>query len=85
MRKRRPVSDEDYNDILQWLNEEVDIRTESLSEKEIIKMRNTFSFQRWQLRKAYRKFEAAMRDTRLGSILISIIEKIDKMFEKIFC
>jgi len=85
MRKRRPVSDEDYNDILQWLNEEVDIRTESLSEKEIIKMRNTFSFQRWQLRKAYRKFEAAMRETRLGSILISIIEKIDKMFEKIFC
>lgn len=86
MRKRRPISDEDYNDILQWLNEEeVDIRTESLSEKEIIKIRNTFSFQRWQLRKAYREFEAVMRKTRLGSILISVIERIDRIFEKIFC
>lgn len=85
MRKRRPISDEDYNDILQWLNEEVDIETESLCEEQIIAMRNTFSFQRWQLRKAYHEFEAAMRETRLGSILISIIERIDKMFEKIFC
>ena len=78
------MSDEEYNDILQWLNEE-DIRTESLSKKEIIAVRNTFSFQRWRLRKAYREFEAAMRETRLGSILISIVERIDKIFEKIFC
>jgi len=48
-------------------------------------MRNTFSFQGWQLRKAYRELAAAMRETRLGSILISIIEEIDKIFEKIFC
>ena len=85
MRKRRPVSDEDYNDILQWLKEEEDIEVESLNEEQIIKMRNTFLFQRWQLRKAYSELSAAMRETRLGSILISIIEKIDKMFEKIFC
>lgn len=56
MRKHSPMSDEEYKDILQWLNEGVDTRTESLSEKEIIKMRNTFSFQRWRLRKAYREF-----------------------------
>ncbi|GAH27401.1 unnamed protein product, partial [marine sediment metagenome] len=67
MKKHIPVSDEEYNDILQWLNEEVDIETESLGEKEIIKMRNTFSFQRWQLRKAYHEFAAVMRETRLGS------------------
>jgi len=85
MRKYTPVSDEEYNDILQWLNEEVDTRTESLSEKEIIKMRNTFSFQRWQLRKAYREFATIVRETRLGSILISVIERIDRIFEKIFC
>jgi len=85
MKKHILVSDEEYNDILQWLNEEVDIGTESLGEKEIIKMRNTFSFQRWQLRKAYHEFAAVMRETRLGSILISIIERIDKIFEKIFC
>jgi len=85
MRKRKPVSDEEYNDILQWLNEEVDIRTQSLSEKEIIKMRNTFSFQRWRARKAYREFEAVTRETRLGSILISVIERIDRIFEKLFC
>jgi len=85
MRKYTPVSDEEYNDILQWLNEGVDTSIESLSEKEIIKMRNTFSFQRWQLRKAYREFATIMRETRLGSILISVIERIDRMFEKIFC
>jgi len=84
MKKHIPVSDEKYNNILQWLNEEIDIRTESLCEEQIIKMRNTFSFQRWQLRKAYREFATVMRETRLGSILISIIERIDKMFEKIF-
>jgi len=85
MKRHKPISDEEYNDILQWLNEEVDIGTESLNEKEIIKMRNTFSFQRWRLGKAYRELGAVMRETRLGSILISIIEKINKMFEKIFC
>ena len=78
MRKRRLVSDEEYNDILQWLNEEVEIEIESLCEEQIIAMRNTFSFQRWRMEKAYREFTAVMRKTRLGSILI-------KMFEKIFC
>jgi len=85
MRKRRPVSDEEYNDILQWLSKEVDIEIESLCEEQIIAMRNTLSFQRWRARKAYHELTAAMRETPLGSILISIIEKIDKMFEKIFC
>lgn len=79
------MSDEEYNDILQWLNKEIDIRAESLSEEEIIKMRNTFSFQRWQLRKAYREFATIMRETHLGSILISVVEGIDRIFEKIFC
>ncbi|MBA7579530.1 hypothetical protein ES708_21401 [subsurface metagenome] len=85
MKKHILVSDEEYNDILQWLNKEVNIETESLCEEQIIKMRNTFSFQRWQMEKAYREFRTAMRETRLGSILISIIERIDKIFEKIFC
>ncbi len=77
MKKHTPVSDEEYNDILQWLNEKVDIKTESLCEEQIIAMRNTFSFQRWRMEKAYREFAAVMRKTLLGSILI-------KMFEKIF-
>ena len=76
MKKHISISDEEYNDILQWLKEEVDIETESLCGEQIIKMRNTFSFQRWQLRKAYREFRTAMKKTRLGSILISIFEKI---------
>lgn len=78
------MSDEEYKDILQWLNEEVDIETESLCEEQIIAMRNTFSFQRWQLRKAYREFVTVMKETCLGSILISIIDRIDKIFKKIF-
>lgn len=85
MKKHTPVNDEEYNDILQWLKEEEDIEVESLSEKQIIKMGNTFLFQRWRLRKVYSELAAAMRETRLGSILISIIERIDKIFEKIFC
>ena len=85
MGKYKSMNDEEYKDILQWLNEEVDVETESLCEEQIMAMRNTFSFQRWRLRKAYYELTAAMRETRLGSILISIIERIDKMFEKIFC
>lgn len=85
MRKYTPISDEEYNDILQWLNKEVDIETESRCEEQIIVMRNTFSFQRWQLRKAYRGFATIMRETCLGSILISVIERIDRIFERIFC
>ncbi|MBA7551876.1 hypothetical protein ES705_44426 [subsurface metagenome] len=78
MEKRTLISGGEYNEILQWLNEEVDIRTESLCEEQIIAMRNTFSFQRWRMEKAYREFAAVMRKTPVGSILI-------KMFEKIFC
>ncbi len=78
MEKHTLISGGEYNEILQWLNEEVDIRTESLCEEQIIAMRNTFSFQRWRMEKAYREFAAVMRKTPLGSILI-------KMFEKIFC
>ena len=85
MKKHISVNDEEYDDVLQWLGEEVNIKTESLSEEEIVKMRNTFSFQRWQLREAYREFATVMRETRFGSILISIIERINRIFEKIFC
>jgi len=85
MKKHISVSDEEYNDILQWLTEEENIETELLSEKEIIKMRNTFSFQRWQLRKAYHEFATVVSETRFGSILISVIERINRIFEKIFC
>ena len=85
MKKLRELSGEEYDDVLQWLKEEMDIEIESLCEEQIIAMRNTLSFQRWQLRKAYRELAVAMRETRLGSILISIIERIDEMFEKIFC
>ena len=78
MKKHTLISGGEYNDILQWLNEEVDIGTESLCEEQIIAMRNTFSFQRWRMEKAYHEFAAVMRKTLLGSILI-------KIFEKIFC
>lgn len=93
MERHISISDEEYNDILQWLKEEIGFNGTELNElsnKEITKekmaiMKDTFSFKRWQLRKAYREFAAAMRKTCLGSILISIIERIEKIFEKIFC
>jgi len=88
MKKHIPISDEKYDDILQWLKEEVrfsETELTKLSNEEITEMKNTLSFQIWQLRKAYCEFATAMRETRLGSILISIIERIDKIFEKIFC
>ncbi len=88
MKKHISISDEEYRDILQWLKEEIGfnkIELSELSKREVIKMGDTFLFQRWRARKAYRELVAAMRETRLGSILISIIERIDKIFEKIFC
>ena len=93
MKRDISISDEEHNDILQWLKEEIGFNgaeLDGLSNKEITKekmavMKDTLSFKRWQLRKAYREFAAAMRETHLGTILIWIIEKINKMFEKIFC
>ncbi|MBA7614265.1 hypothetical protein ES703_21528 [subsurface metagenome] len=84
MKKYVSIRDEEYNDILKWLKEEY-AETYSLSEEEAIGMRDTFSFQRWRLRKAYHELAVAMRETRLGSILIWVIEKINKILEKIFC
>lgn len=84
MKKYVSIRDEEYNDILKWLKEEY-AETYSLSEEEATGMRDTFSFQRWRLRKAYHEFAVAMRETRLGSILIWVIEKINKILEKIFC
>ena len=84
MKRHISISDEEYNDVLLWLGEEKNIRTESLSQNEIIKMRDTISFQRWRLRKAYREFATAMRETRLGSFIISAIEFLDECFDKIF-
>ena len=88
IKKHKSISDKEYNDILQWLKEEIGfnkIELSELSKREIIKMGDTFLYQRWRARKAYRKLAAAMRETRLGSILISIIERIDKIYEKLFC
>jgi len=84
MKKYVSIREEEYKDILKWLKEEY-AETYSLSKEEAIGMKDTFSFQMWQLRKAYRELAVAMRETHLGTILIWIIEKIDKMFEKIFC
>lgn len=93
MRRHIAISNEEYHDILQWLKEEIgfdETELDELSNKEITKekmaiMKNTFSFQRWRLKKAYHEFATIMRETRLGSILIWVIEKINKIFEKIFC
>jgi len=93
MKRNIAISNEEYHDILQWLEEEIgfdETELDELSNKGITKekmaiMKNTFSFQRWRLRKAYHEFATIMRETWLGSILISIIERIEKIFEKIFC
>jgi len=84
MKKYVSMRDEEYKDILLWLKEKY-AETYSLSKEEAIGMRDTLSFRIWQSRKAYREFAAIMRETRLGSILIWIMEGINKIFEKIFC
>ena len=84
MKKHASINDKEYENILKWLKEEY-AETYSLSEEEAIGMKNTFSFQMWQLRKAYRELAVAMRETHLGAILIWVIEKINKILEKIFC
>lgn len=87
MKKHKPVSDEEYSDILQWLKEEIGFNESELAElsdKEIIRMRDTYLFQRWRLKKACYEFKTAMKETKLGSVIISITEFLDRCFDKIF-
>ena len=55
-----------------------------IDEKNIIKIKKTFFYKKWQLGKALEELAKAMRETKLGSIIISTIEFLDKCFDKIF-
>jgi len=55
-----------------------------IDKKNIGKIKNTLHYNMWELEKAYKKFAEEMRKTRIGSIIISIIEFLNKCVEKIF-
>ena len=55
-----------------------------IDEKDIPKFKDTLGYQFWQLGQAYKEFARAMRETKLGSAIIWIIEFLDKCFDKVF-
>jgi len=58
------------------------------NEKTIVKYKNTLHYQLWQLGKAYKELGEAiakvMRETKLGSAMISLAKFLDKCLKKIF-
>lgn len=53
-------------------------------ERTILIYKNTLHYQVWQLRYSYKEFARAMRETKLGSMIISLVEFLNKCFNKIF-
>ena len=52
--------------------------------KDIVIYKNTLHYLKWQLGKAREEFTKAICETKLGSMIISLIEFLDKCIEKIF-
>lgn len=52
--------------------------------KDIPKVKDTFHYQRWLMKNAYKDLAKAMRETKLGSMIISLVEFLNKCIEKIF-
>lgn len=55
-----------------------------MNEKNIVKFKNTFFYKNWQLWKALRELGNEMLKTKLGSMIISLVEFLNKCVEKIF-
>ena len=69
-------------EVLQFLKEMGwDCPLENINEKAI---KDTYTYQFWQLRKAYIEFATEMGKTRLGSFVIKTAEYLDRLFDKIF-
>lgn len=72
------------NEFLQYIKETGYDDLLDFDEKTIIKYKNTYHYQMWKLRKAYVELAKSMRETKLGTIIISLIEFLNKCFNKIF-
>jgi len=55
-----------------------------IDEKDIGKFKDTYNYQFWRLGNSYKELTNAMRETKLFSVMISIVEFLDKCFNKIF-
>lgn len=55
-----------------------------LTRYEIDKIKNTLHYQKWQLEKAWEDFVGVMMETKLGKVIIRIVEFLDRCFNKIF-
>jgi len=52
--------------------------------KDIPKIKDTFHYQRWLMKNAYKDLAKAMRETKLGSAIIRVAEFLGRCFDKIF-
>jgi len=66
------IKDTGYDDLL------------DINEENILQYKNTLFYQKWRLEKAWQELAKAMMETKFGSMMLSLVEFLDKCFEKIF-
>lgn len=66
------IKDTGYDDLLDF------------DEKTILIYKNTLHYQVWQLKYFYKEFAKDMRETKIGTAIIWVIDFLDKCFNKIF-
>jgi hypothetical protein len=66
------IKETGYNDLLDF------------DEKTVLRYKDTFHYQNWLLWKALKVVANEMRETKLGSMIISFAKFLDKCIEKIF-
>ena len=66
------IKDTRYDDLL------------DIDKEDIMKYKDTLHYQKWRMENAYKDFAKTMRETKLGSAIISAAEFISKCVEKIF-
>lgn len=55
-----------------------------VDEKNVAKFKNKYNYQFWRLENSYKELGKTMRETKLFSAMISIVEFLNKCINKIF-
>jgi len=71
-------------EFLQYIKETEYYDLLDIDEKDIPRFKDTYNYQFWRLGNAYKDLAKVMRETKVGSAIISIVEFLNKCVEKIF-
>jgi len=71
-------------EFLQYINETGYDDLLEINKEDISRYKNTLCYRKWIMENAYKEFAKAMRETKLGSVIIWVVEFLDRCFNKFF-